>query len=95
MGVYMHSFISQASVAANFDDTQSRKRKGSASEEPNKLRKDSHVYKSVEQKMFGNYLLPVDSEGYVQVYTDGSCEGNGLQNAVAGLGVYFDDNHPL
>lgn len=84
-----------ASVAANFDDTQSRKRKGSASQEPEKLRKDSHVYKSVEQKMFGNYLLPVDSEGYVQVYTDGSCEGNGLHNAVAGLGVYFDDNHPL
>lgn len=46
-------------------------------------------------KKFGEYEFPVDSEEYVIVYTDGSCENNGQKNAIAGLGVYFADNHPL
>uniref|UniRef100_A0A182LUJ3 RNase H type-1 domain-containing protein n=1 Tax=Anopheles culicifacies TaxID=139723 RepID=A0A182LUJ3_9DIPT len=36
-----------------------------------------------------------DSDGFVQVYTDGSCEGNGTSRAAAGIGVYFDEGHPL
>uniref|UniRef100_A0A182WQW3 RNase H type-1 domain-containing protein n=1 Tax=Anopheles minimus TaxID=112268 RepID=A0A182WQW3_9DIPT len=36
-----------------------------------------------------------DADGFVQVYTDGSCEGNGTANASAGYGVYFGDKHPL
>lgn len=36
-----------------------------------------------------------DSEGYIHVYTDGSCENNGKKGAVAGLGVFFGLNHPL
>lgn len=37
----------------------------------------------------------IDSEGYVQVYTDGACSDNGKQSARAGLGVYWSDEHPL
>lgn len=36
-----------------------------------------------------------DDEGYVHVYTDGSCENNGRRNAIAGYGVYFGEQHPL
>lgn len=36
-----------------------------------------------------------DSEGYLIVYTDGSCEFNGKHGAKAGVGVYFGRDHPL
>lgn len=36
-----------------------------------------------------------DSEDYLIVYTDGSCEFNGRNGAKAGIGVYFGPNHPL
>ncbi|KAK0089890.1 hypothetical protein PV325_004913 [Microctonus aethiopoides] len=35
-----------------------------------------------------------DSDGRVDIYTDGACLSNGCGNAKAGLGVYFGDNHP-
>lgn len=41
-----------------------------------------------------NYFLE-DNDGYVHVYTDGSCENNGRANAIAGYGVYFNDGNPL
>lgn len=46
-------------------------------------------------KMYGGHHFHEDSEGFVHVYTDGSCENNGKKHAIAGLGVYFGDNHPL
>lgn len=49
----------------------------------------------VHMKPFGKYSFLVDVDGYVSVYTDGSCEGNGKSNAVAGLGVYFAEGHAL
>ena len=36
-----------------------------------------------------------DDEGFVTVYTDGSCENNGRPNARAGYGVWWADHHPL
>lgn len=36
-----------------------------------------------------------DDEGYVHVYTDGSCENNGRSGARAGYGIWWADNHPL
>ncbi|XP_058121341.1 ribonuclease H1 [Anopheles ziemanni] len=36
-----------------------------------------------------------DDDGFVHVYTDGSCEGNGQAHAAAGLGVYFGEGHAL
>ncbi|XP_063373903.1 ribonuclease H1 [Cydia amplana] len=50
----------------------------------------SKKYKHAE-----NIEFEIDNEGYVQVYTDGACSGNGTQGARAGLGVYWCDNHPL
>ncbi|XP_066250148.1 ribonuclease H [Euwallacea similis] len=38
--------------------------------------------------------LPTEN-GYVVVYTDGACENNGKPNARAGIGVWFNDGHPL
>ncbi|CAL4062570.1 unnamed protein product, partial [Meganyctiphanes norvegica] len=37
----------------------------------------------------------VDSDGFLIVYTDGACEGNGKSGARAGVGVYFGPGHPL
>lgn len=44
---------------------------------------------------FGGHNFQVDKDDYVHVYTDGSCENNGRKNALAGLGVYFGEGHPL
>ncbi|XP_015597412.1 ribonuclease H1 [Cephus cinctus] len=41
------------------------------------------------------YTFDIDSDGYVNVYTDGACSSNGYSHAKAGIGVYFGDNHPL
>lgn len=48
-----------------------------------------------QMKKYGKYSFLEDANGYVQVYTDGSCENNGRANAVAGLGVYFAEGHAL
>lgn len=37
----------------------------------------------------------VDSDGYVVVFTDGACKGNGQRGARAGIGVWFGENHVL
>ncbi|XP_043513511.1 ribonuclease H1 isoform X2 [Frieseomelitta varia] len=46
-----------------------------------------------EKKTSGGFNI--DSNGYVNVYTDGACSSNGNINANAGIGVWFGDNHPL
>ncbi|XP_063709462.1 ribonuclease H1 [Culicoides brevitarsis] len=51
--------------------------------------------KIVGLKSFGKHTFPVDSDDFVHVYTDGSCEGNGSTIACAGLGIYFMDGHAL
>lgn len=48
-----------------------------------------------QMKKYGKYWFVEDADGYVQVYTDGSCENNGRPNAIAGLGVFFNDGHAL
>lgn len=37
----------------------------------------------------------VDSDGFVVVYTDGACPKNGSTASKAGIGVWFNDGHPL
>ena len=37
----------------------------------------------------GDRNLDIDRNGYLNVYTDGSCENNGQAGAKAGYGVYF------
>ncbi|KAG8237063.1 hypothetical protein J437_LFUL005170 [Ladona fulva] len=40
-------------------------------------------------------VFKVDSEGFVEVYTDGACTNNGYSRAKAGVGVWFGDGHSL
>lgn len=47
------------------------------------------------RKTSGEAEFEIDSDGYVQVYTDGACSANGKSGARAGLGVYWADGHPL
>lgn len=50
---------------------------------------------TIGSRKLKNMEFPINKDGYVLVYTDGSCRGNGKASAVAGYGVYFDENHPL
>lgn len=62
----------------------------------NKIPKhESTIWEPVGLKHIGDMEFILDSEGYVIVYTDGSCFNNGQKNACAGYGVYFGDNHVL
>ncbi|KAL0112782.1 hypothetical protein PUN28_012211 [Cardiocondyla obscurior] len=68
---------------------------------------DSFKKEPYERKISTNYSQPsqsfnqdkagfmVDKDGYVNVFTDGACSSNGYKNARAGIGVWFQDNHPL
>lgn len=79
--------------------TSSRKRKTDDEYGGSSKSKLSRVAAAEEEvvalKYIGDYEFSLDSEGYVMVYTDGSCLGNGRKDACAGFGVYFRDNHPL
>lgn len=37
----------------------------------------------------------VDADGFIIVYTDGACPGNGKPGAKAGIGVWFGKDHRL
>ncbi|XP_014271766.1 ribonuclease H1 [Halyomorpha halys] len=39
--------------------------------------------------------LVTNDDGFVVVYTDGACSQNGKTGAKAGIGVWFNDDHPL
>lgn len=47
----------------------------------------------IDQRSSSEFII--DNDGYVNVYTDGACGGNGSAKAQAGIGVWFGDNHPL
>lgn len=49
----------------------------------------------VAMRKHGQHDFLEDADGFVHVYTDGSCEGNGTSRAIAGLGVYFAEGHVL
>jgi len=50
---------------------------------------------TVASKTTNENGFTLDDEGFVTVYTDGSCENNGRPNARAGYGVWWADGHPL
>lgn len=54
---------------------------------------NSGDYSDSSKQVTGDFKY--DSNGYVQVYTDGACENNGKAGAKAGLGVWFGYGHPL
>lgn len=81
--------------------TNKRPANGSGASQTAKKSKinDEHTenYTSNIKRMtkFGDYHFLEDDDGFVHVYTDGSCENNGKSNAIAGYGVYFGEGHPL
>lgn len=79
-------------------DSENRKRKTAVeccSSRSKLPRHESVIWEPVGLKHIGNMEFLLDSEGYVIVYTDGSCFNNGQKNACAGYGVYFGDDHVL
>ncbi|XP_058814866.1 ribonuclease H1 [Topomyia yanbarensis] len=63
---------------------------------PSKRQKLGSTVKPITKlQKFGKYSFLQDEDGFVHVYTDGSCEGNGTAAACAGLGVYFGEGHAL
>ncbi|XP_033156133.1 ribonuclease H1 [Drosophila mauritiana] len=85
------------SSSSNLADILNRKRKVAASSHMrNKIpRHASQVSEATGLKQVGAFQFEIDAEGYVIVYTDGSCIGNGQAGACAGYGVYFGKNHQL
>ncbi|XP_043662185.1 ribonuclease H1 isoform X1 [Drosophila teissieri] len=81
----------------NLVDILNRKRKATdSSYKRNKIpRHVSQVSEAKGLKQVGAFQFEIDAEGYVIVYTDGSCIGNGQPGACAGYGVYFGKNHQL
>ncbi|XP_057324242.1 ribonuclease H1-like [Microplitis mediator] len=45
-------------------------------------------------KRDADVIFERNGDGRIQIYTDGSCFGNGTTKPAAGLGVYFGPNHP-
>lgn len=60
-----------------------------------KVKKDNGEITATRLSKYGEHSFLEDDDGYVHVFTDGSCEGNGTAKAVAGLGVYFGEGHAL
>ncbi|XP_012216204.2 ribonuclease H1-like isoform X1 [Linepithema humile] len=69
------------------------------SEHPSKKRKIipnvANLKSTQSSDQNGKVDFIVDEDGYVNVFTDGACSSNGYKNARAGIGVWFQDNHPL
>ncbi|KAG8257360.1 Ribonuclease H1 [Homalodisca vitripennis] len=59
----------------------------------------TETVEQVDSPWRGNNSTPqgfiVDQEGFTIVYTDGACSNNGRTGAKAGVGVWFNHNHPL
>lgn len=49
---------------------------------------------NVHLSVYNNSEFIEDADGFVQVYIDGACTGNGTPQAVGGIGVYFCDKNP-
>ncbi|KAH8319752.1 hypothetical protein KR074_004973, partial [Drosophila pseudoananassae] len=78
-------------------EATNRKRRANADQDrKNKVpRHASKVSEAAGIKHVGAFQFEIDAEGYVIVYTDGSCINNGRPGASAGYGVYFGPNHKL
>ncbi|XP_045116833.1 ribonuclease H1-like isoform X2 [Portunus trituberculatus] len=74
---------------------QKRKHESESEEEGDEDRPSSSKKLNAEGKEGDKTKFKVDSDGFLIVYTDGSCWMNGKQGAKAGMGVFFGQDHPL
>jgi hypothetical protein len=93
------SLATSTKPATSKSGSNKRKTPSPADQSENPAKKLFDIpYKKPKQtfkKIYGGEEFEEDENGFVHVYTDGSCENNGKRNAAAGLGVYFGDGHPL
>ena len=74
---------------------QKRKHESESEEEGNEDQPSSSKKLNTENKEEDKSKFKVDSDGFLIVYTDGSCWMNGKHGAKAGMGVFFGQDHPL
>lgn len=89
---------SELLAAVNAVECSSKRKRNASDEYGSKKKYPVHVsnfWKPVGNIIFKGLSFEVDSEGYIIVYTDGSCINNGCSDACAGFGVYFGEAHPL
>ncbi|CAK9796381.1 Ribonuclease H1 [Anthophora plagiata] len=85
---------SQRDCSVESDEIEKRKvKKRKVTTEKSIIKEHSKIICIESKKASGDYII--DSDGYVNVYTDGACSSNGRKNARAGIGVWFGDDHPL
>lgn len=59
------------------------------------------VFKKYAKKYFPDLLdgrhkgINFKGQDVVKVYTDGACKANGREDSKGGIGIYWEDNHPL
>lgn len=81
---------------ADLEGVRPRARKRSRSREKSLNHKKARQEEDeIHLEYINGQPFSVDAEGFVVVYTDGSCFNNGQASACAGYGVYFGDNHLL
>ncbi|XP_012265867.2 ribonuclease H1 [Athalia rosae] len=83
-------FSTSARTSTDFSGNRKRKRLGD-SEDIGRLK--NSIDQDPDPSLQGGFN--VDERGFVNVFTDGACSGNGQLGAMAGIGVWFNDNHPL
>lgn len=92
------AIIRNAAKSAKTSSNKANKRlcDEASDNQPNKkAKKDNGEIPVKKLNKYGKHSFLEDEDGYVHVFTDGSCEGNGTGKAVAGLGVYFGEGHAL
>jgi len=47
-----------------------------------------------EERVSSSFPASSNDGEWKEIFTDGACRGNGQANSVAGVGVWFGDNHP-
>jgi ribonuclease HI len=66
-----------------------------ATKAASKTKTSTKTKTKTKTKIATSERTPTSSESAVVVYCDGSCLGNGQEGSVAGVGVWFGDNHPM
>lgn len=84
-----HGIISRLNALENKDNSTAAK------EPPLKKHKPNSAQSSKDNNTNSSFELMFDNDGFVLVYTDGACSKNGRMGAQAGIGIWFNDDHPL
>jgi hypothetical protein len=89
-------FVVRAQDEADVDDEHAEKRArlGSGSSDANGDSGSSGCAIGDDRIGAAHVSVERDADGFLCVYTDGSCLGNGTPHARAGVGVFWGAGHP-